>query len=113
MTTFRLLLFAFAAALTLLVRSALAQNASAPPPAAAKTPASASTYQYTFLWGLWSNQDKSERGSRARFKADYMRPVAARQPTQWNLAKTDSTYQYRSILGGAVQWIEKRPNSTR
>ncbi|HEX8659972.1 MAG TPA: hypothetical protein VF690_20685 [Hymenobacter sp.] len=111
MTTFRLLLFSCAAILGLLAQPALAQ--AAPPPSEAPA-APPSKYHYTFFWGLWSNYDKPALRTRAHFKADFAKPVTSRQfQALRTAAKPDSTYQTRRILGGAVQWTEKRPTPTR
>jgi hypothetical protein len=111
MTTSRLLLFSCAVTLGLLAQPALAQ--AAPPPS--EVPAAPpSKYHYTFLWGLWSNHDKTAPRPRVHLRAEFAKPVTSRQSqAPRTAAKPDSTYQTRSILGGAVQWIEKRPTPIR
>ena len=112
MTTFRLLLLTGFAALTLLARPALAQATTqvARGPAA---PAPAPKYHYSFLWGLWSNHPKPVPGTHTPHKAVQVRAVARGQGAPRVATKPDSTYQNRSILGGAIQWTEKQSTPTR
>lgn len=112
MTSLRLLFLAASAALALLGRPAAAQVTS-PPAKVAAAPAAPSKYHYTLFWGLWTNYPKAAPGApRAHYDVAAMGPVTLRHSRHTD-AKQDSTYQHRSMLGGAVQWTEKRPTPTR
>jgi|GEM_PF-6315943 len=112
MTTFRLLLLTGFGALTLLTRPASAQ-ATTQVSRVPATPAPTPKYYYSFFWGLWSNHPKSAPGTHTAHKAVQVRAVAHSQGAPRLAAKPDSTYQNRSILGGAVQWTEKQSTPTR
>ncbi|MBD2769892.1 hypothetical protein IC235_18540 [Hymenobacter sp. BT664] len=111
MMTFRLLLLTGYGALALFARPALAQDTTR----FSKAPGTAGCppkYNYTFLWGLWSNQAKRGTGPQILKPSTNVNFAAGSQQFR-PAAKADSAYQTHRILGGAVQWTEKRSTLTR
>ncbi|WP_046245890.1 hypothetical protein [Hymenobacter terrenus] len=98
MRIIRLFLFAGSFAATLAARPATAQ----PAPTPADTSAAPKVY-YSLFWGLFRSQDEHVRP----IKAGLVRPAKVRRPHQ-RLGQAHSGYETHSILGGAVQWTEKK-----
>ena len=117
MIPFQLFFLTGLVAASLSSRPAAAQTT--PPPAPSVALASAPSAYHSLFWGLFQSKDEHGRPVGAQqVRADRMR-VQTQIRSQMQTVRSqmqaglqpDSTYQVRSILGGAVQWTEKIPKS--